>query len=148
MNKLMIAFLVGAFLISVSACQSKKKESEKMPVKKTVVHKPVVDTLKKDTLPEEPIAESQVEEPEVVKPDDKYFLISGSFQSMANAEKYKTELESKGYQSEVIVRKTGPNNDFYKVSYRSFYDREEAFSALRQEKQLPNNEHIWLLVKR
>lgn len=119
-----------------------------MSVKKTVVHKPVLDTLKKDTLPEEVVVEPEVVEPEVVRPEDKYFLISGSFQSMANAEKYKSELEGKGYQSEVIVRNTGPNNEFYKVSYRSFYDREEAFSALKREKQLPNNEHVWLLVKR
>ena len=129
----------------INACNSKQKEPEKIPVKKTVVHKPLVDSLNQDSIaPVKP----EVKEPEIVKPADRYFLISGSFQSMRNAERYKAELEAKGYRSEVIVRKTGPNTDFYKVSYKSFHDRELAFSELRQEKQLPNNEHVWLLVKR
>ena len=149
MKKLYILLIAGSLLLSFNACDSTKKKPNKKPVKKTVVHKPLIDSARlADSLArieEQKIAEA---EPEIIQPDDKYFLISGSFHSMANAEKFQKELQAQGYPSEVIVRKTGPNTDFYKVSYKSFYDRDEAYNALSQEKKIPNNETVWLLVKK
>ena len=146
MKKLYMFFIAGVILLSFNACNSTEKKPKKKPVKKTVVHKPLIDSARlADSLA---LIEAQkIAEAEAAKPDDKYFLISGSFHSMANAEKFQKELQSQGYNSEVIVRKTGPNTDFFKVSYRSFYDRDEAYDALRQEKKQPNNESVWLLVK-
>jgi cell division protein FtsN len=150
MKKLYVLLIAGSLLLSFNACNSDKKKPKNKPVKKTVVHKPLVDSARlADSLAlieAQRIAEAEAEA-KAAQPDDKYFLISGSFHSMANAEKFQQELQAQGYDSEVIVRKTGPNTDFYKVSYRSFYDRDEAYNALRQEKKMPNNEMVWLLVK-
>jgi cell division protein FtsN len=150
MKKLYVLLIAGSLLLSFNACNSDKKKPKNKPVKKNVVHKPLVDSARlADSLAlieAQRIAEAEAEA-KAAQPDDKYFLISGSFHSMANAEKFQQELQAQGYDSEVIVRKTGPNTDFYKVSYRSFYDRDEAYNALRQEKKMPNNEMVWLLVK-
>ena len=150
MKKLYVLLIAGSLLLSFNACNSDKKKPEKKPVKKTVVHQPLIDSARlADSLAlveAQKIAAAEAEA-KAAQPDDKYFLISGSFHSMANAEKFQQELQAQGYNSEVIVRKTGPNTDFYKVSYRSFYDRDEAYNALRQEKKMPNNETVWLLVK-
>ncbi len=150
MKKLFVLFIAGSLFLSFNACNFfSKKEPEKNPVKKMVVHQPLVDSAKlADSLAlieEQKIVEP---EPEIIKPDDKYFLISGSFHSMENAEKYQKELQAQGYSSEVIIRETGPNTDFYKVSYKSFYERDEAFNALRKEKNMPHNETVWLLIKK
>ncbi len=146
MKKLYVFLIAGVILLSFNACDSTKNKPKTKPIKKTVVHKPLVDSARlADSLA---LIEAQrIAEAEAAQPDDKYFLISGSFHSMANAEKFQQELQAQGYNSEVIIRKTGPNTDFYKVSYRSFYDRDEAYNALRQEKKIPNNEMVWLLVK-
>lgn len=153
MKKLYVLLIAGSLLISFNACNFGKKKPEKKPVKKNVVHKALIDSAKlADSLAlveaqKIEQAEAEAAEAAEVVPDDKYFLISGSFHSMANAEKFQKELQAQGYNSEVIIRKTGPNTDFYKVSYKSFYDRDEAYNALRQEKKMPNNETVWLLVK-
>jgi cell division protein FtsN len=150
MKKLYVLLIAGSLLLSFNACNSDKKKPKNKPVKKNVVHKPLVDSARlADSLAlieAQRIAEAEAEA-KAAQPDDKYFLISGSFHSMANAEKFQQELQAQGYDSEVITRKIGPNTDFYKVSYRSFYDRDEAYNALRQEKKMPNNEMVWLLVK-
>ena len=119
------------------------KEDEKIQVKREVVTTPIVniDTVPPDTIPEPaPIV--------IEVPDNKYFLISGSFSSQKNAETYKNELIQEGYDSEVIIRSSGKNQDFYKVSYKGFSDKEEAFNQLATERKLPNNEDVWLLIKR
>lgn len=112
------------------------------------MHKDLTDSLRQDSIRKAKALELQkLEEQKAQVPDDKYFLIAGSFQDRDNAEKFKAELESQGYEAKIIVRETGPNQDFYKVSYKSFYDRNEAFKELSKEKQQPNNEHVWLLIK-
>ena len=154
MRKLYVFFIAGSLILSFNACK-RKKEPEKKPVKKTIVHQPVVDSARiADSLKR--VAEQQkaleeaamAEKAAAAKAAQKYFLIAGSFQSMGNAQKFRKELEGQGYDSEVIVRKTGPNTDFYKVSYKGFADRDEAFEALRNAKNEPNNETVWLLIKR
>ncbi|NPA35571.1 MAG: SPOR domain-containing protein [Chlorobi bacterium] len=155
MNKLIIILFTGLILLSINACNKEKKKSEKKPVKKTVVHKPVKDSARiADSLArvaaEQKAREEQAaaEAEAAAKAAQKYFLIAGSFQSMENAEKFQKELQQQGYDSEVIVRQTGPNTDFYKVSYKGFADRDEAFKALKRAKDEINNEDVWLLVKK
>ncbi len=152
MRKLYIFLIAGSLVLSFNACSKSKKKAEKKPVKKTVVHQPVVDSARiADSLARVAAEQKALEEAaaaEAAKAAQKYFLIAGSFQSMENAEKFQKELQAQGYDSEVIVRKTGPNTDFYKVSYKGFADRDEAFEALKNAKVQPNNETVWLLVKR
>ncbi|TLX77168.1 SPOR domain-containing protein [Labilibacter sediminis] len=139
-NRILIFSLLIIFM--AISC-GKKKEEEKKQVKREVVKKQVV---KKDTVPPTPKPEPK---PQVVEtPDNKYFLIAGSFSKEQNAITFKNELIEQGYDSEVIVRKTGKNTDFYKVSYKGFYDKDEAFNELARERKLPNNEDVWLLIKR
>ncbi len=138
MIKRIIPILLIAF---VAFSCGKKKATEVKQVKREVVKPPVE---KKDTIappPPEP-------EPEIVPlPENKYFLIAGSFSSLENAETFKNELIQQGYDSEVIIRKRGINQDFYKVSYKGFSDKDEAFNALALERKQPNNQDVWLLIK-
>lgn len=124
------------------SCGKKNKEVQ---VKHEVVTTPVI---KKDTIPPAPEPEPEPEPIIVEAPANKYFLISGSFSSKNNAETYKNELIQQGYDSEVIIRKTGRNQEFYKVSYKGFVDRDKAFNQLSTERKLPNNEDVWLLINR
>ena len=139
----MIQKLIPLLLISfiLFSCGDKKKNEVKQ-VKREVVKPPVE---KKDTVvPPPPPPEPEV----VAPPENKFFLIAGSFSSQKNAETFKNELLQQGYDSEVILRKTGKNQDFYKVSYKGFYDKDEAFNALAMERKQPNNEDVWLLIKK
>ena len=154
MRKLYFFFIAGSLILTFNACNSGKKKPENKPVKKTVVHQPVVDSTRiADSLKR--VAEQQKArekeaalEAAAAKAAQKFFLIAGSFQSRENAEKRQKELQAQGYESEIIDRKTGPNTDFYKVSYKGFADRHEAFEALKNAKEQPNNEKVWLLIKR
>ena len=154
MRKLLIILIAGITAFSFNACNG-KKNSDAKPVKKTVVHKPVVDSARiADSLARVAAEQKALEEQAAAeaaaaaKAAQKYFLIAGSFQSLENAEKFQKELQQKGYDSEIIVRKTGPNSDFYKVSYKGFADRDEAFRELKNANVDFTDEEIWLLIKR
>ncbi len=138
-KKLLLFFFV--ILLGVVGCNKKKKEEPKTQVKREVVKPPVV---KKDTI----IPTKPIPEPIIEKPDNKYFLIAGSFSSENNANNFKNELIEQGFDSEVIIRNTGKNQEFYKVSYKGFSDKEIALKELAFEKKQPNNEDVWLLVKK
>ncbi|MCW3784868.1 SPOR domain-containing protein [Plebeiibacterium sediminum] len=139
MIKKLIPFLLISFIFF--SCGDKKKNEVKQ-VKREVVKPPV--EIKDTVVPPPPPPEPEV----VTPPENKFFLIAGSFSSQQNAETFKNELIQQGYDSEVIVRKTGKNQDFYKVSYKGFYDKDEAFNALAMERKQPNNEDVWLLIKK
>ena len=135
-NKLLLILMI--FTLGFISCGKKKKEPKK-EVKREVV-KPIV--VKKDTIPPTP-------EPIIIeKPDNKYFLIAASFERESNAISFKNSLIEKGLDSEVIVRNTGRNKEFYKVSYKGFVDKKEAYQELSIEKKQPEHEDVWLLVKK
>ncbi|MGQ1787938.1 MULTISPECIES: SPOR domain-containing protein [unclassified Saccharicrinis] len=136
-NKLLIILMI--FAVGVFSC-GKKKEQPKKEVKREVV-KPAV--AKKDTVPPAPKPKPVVE-----KPENKYFLIAASFKKEANAISFKNSLIEQGFDAEVIVRNTGKNKDFYKVSYKGFSDKNEAYRELRSEKNKPDHEDVWLLIKK
>ncbi|MCW3807926.1 SPOR domain-containing protein [Plebeiibacterium marinum] len=137
-RNILLLIIIAVFTFSCG----NKKEAPKKQVKREVIKAPEVT---KDTItpPPPPPAPKVVE-----KPDNKYFLIAGSFSSQKNAETFKAELIEQGFDSEVIIRKTGKNKDFYKVSYKGFADRDEAFNELAMERKQPNNDDVWLLIKR
>jgi len=138
MIKRIIPILLVAFI--AFSC-GKKKAEEVTQVKREVVKPPVEE---KDTITPPPPAPEPVVVP---KAENKYFLIAGSFSSMENAETFKNELIQQGFDSEVIIRKRGINQDFYKVSYKGFSDKDEAFNELAMERKQPNNQDVWLLIK-
>jgi cell division protein FtsN len=146
MNKFVSALLILGLALSFTSCKDKPKEKPQKPVTK-VVQKAVKDTMAVDTLKK--VAAKKVENKvEAPKPADKYFLIAGSFQSKRNAEIFKSRLEKEGYTSHVIERRRGPNNDFFKVSYKSFHDRKLAYAELRKARNTEGRDNVWLLVKR
>jgi len=147
MRKLLTILSIVALLIG-AGCKDKPSKKPQKPVKTAVVEKKVVkDTTKADTLKNKPVVKA-VKPVEPPKPDDKYFLIAGSFSNRNNAEVFKAKLEAEGYQSVVIERPSGPNGDFYKVSYKSFYDRGEAYAELRTARNSEGRNDVWLLVQK
>ncbi len=144
MKKICSTLIISALILGTFACKNKQKEKPSKPVT-TVVQKPVKDSTKVDTLKN--VVKEEVKEI-VVPKEDKYFLIAGSFQSRENAEVFKSQLEQQGYQSSIIERRRGPNNEFYKVSYMAFHDKKEAYSELRKARNTSEYYNAWLLVKR
>lgn len=138
--KTQILIITIVFALATVACNKKKEDATKI-VKREVV-KPVV--VEKDTIPLTPEPEPIV----VEKPDNKYFLISASFTNESNALAYKDKLISEGFDSEMIIRKSGANPDFYKVSYKGFADKKKALDELSYEKKQPGKKDVWLLIKR
>jgi len=137
-NKLLLILII--FTIGFISC-GKKKEEPKKQVQRQVV-KPV--EIKKDTVPPAPKPEPIV----IEKPDNKYFLIAASFEKETNAISFKNSLIEKGLDSEVIIRNSGINKEFYKVSYKGFSDKKEAYRELNIEKNQPEHEDVWLLIKK
>ncbi len=138
--KTKILLITVVFALGIFSC-GKKKEDTTKTVKREVV-KPVI--VAQDTVPPTPQPEPVV----IEKPDNKYFLISASFTSESNAVAYKDKLINEGFDSELIIRRSGANPDFYKVSYKGFADKEKAFDELAYEKNQPGKEDVWLLIKR
>ena len=144
MRKLSNVLIIAALFIG-AGCKDKPAKQPQKPVKTEVVQKKVV----KDTVKQE-VEKPEVKEvvPEPPKPADKYFLIAGSFAKEHNANVFKSKLEAEGYQAQVIERPGGPNGEFFKVSYMSFYDKKEALSELKTARNNAGQEDVWLLIKK
>jgi cell division protein FtsN len=138
-NKIFIAILcVSVLTISCG----KKKSEKKPPVKREVKTQPLVV---KDTLP--PVPEPEPEPEIIEKPQNKYFLIAGCFEVEENAYNFRDALVQQGYDAEIVNIPDGVYSTFYKVSYKGFSDRTEAFEQLAIERSQPDKENIWLLIK-
>jgi nucleoid DNA-binding protein len=110
---------------------------------------PMADSsvAEKDTAPAAetaPLEEPKVVEEPYVEPEVKekrYFIIGGSFKQKANAERYMTDLNSQGFESEIIKR----TNGFHAVCFYSFAERDKAFAKWREMR--PEKPEIWVLIK-
>ena len=71
---------------------------------------------------------------------DFYYVIGGCFSILENAENFIIQLKSKGFNAKVIDQHKG----LYRVCYRSFTTKKEAFSLLDSLKKEENPE-AWLL---
>lgn len=120
-------------------CRDKAKESNKQ-VKREVI-KPA-SIVEKDTV----TVIQKTEPPVIEKKENKYFLIAASFVKEANANKFRARLVNQGLDSEVIVRNKGRNTGFYKVSYKSFANKDEALKELAIAKRTSPYEGVWLLI--
>jgi len=106
-----------------------------------VVEQPVVaDTVAEDTTYEEPKVIEEVT-PEMDPNARRYYVIAGSFKVSSNADRYQQKLISQGYTSEIIERKNG----FRAVSYKTLYDRKEAFAEWRTMRK--TDPETWILIK-
>ena len=71
---------------------------------------------------------------------DYYYVIGGCFSVLKNAENFIIQLKSKGFNAKIIDQHKG----LYRVCYRSFTTKKEAFSLLDSLKKEENPE-AWLL---
>lgn len=143
MRKLLSVFAIVALILG-AGCKDEPAKKPQKPVTTVVEKKVVADTAKI----EEPKPVVKEVEPEPPKPADKYFLIAGSFANRQNADVFVTKLINEGYNAQVIERPGGPNGDFYKVAYKSFYDKQEAYAELRTARSDQGRDDVWLLVKK
>ncbi len=139
MKKIFLVAITLAFVCV--ACKDKKEKKEPEPVKKEVTTSAGADTLLQPVQQPKP-------EPEPEPEPDKYFLIVGSFVNPSNAESFQKQLSEKGFNAQVITRNWGVNSEFYKVSYMGFQDKGEAISKMKEERQQPGKEDVWVLVKK
>jgi len=128
---LLIAFL--SLAIGMSACKEEKKTLNNPKTNKKIVKaKPIQNKIEKEAA-----------KPIVKKAIHKYFLIVASFKNQANAEKMKSKLLNEGYDSQIINSK----NNFYRVSYKGFANKKEAFDALKLARSIEERKDVWLHIK-
>lgn len=128
---LFIAFL--SIAIGMSSCKDEKKTLKKPKTSKKIVK---AKPIKKKT-------ENAVPKAIVKKAVNKYFLITASFKNQSNAKKMKSKLQKEGYDSQIILSK----NNFYRVSYKGFSKRNEAYNGLKQARSSKGTEDVWLHIK-
>jgi len=85
--------------------------------------------------------ETSPENEEVSAPAHQYFLVAGSFRSLANASELQDKLKGRGYKAEVMMTE----NRMYRVSAASYATHSEAERALARIKSVPGLESCWLL---
>lgn len=124
-----------------------EKETE-IPEKKTIDDPSKEDQglILEDTqqeITDEPVEEKIITIPEDTEPELRYFIIAGSFEKLANANKLVDQLKQKGYNSEII----GQNKyGYYRVCFEGFADAalaEEQLAVIRREE----NASAWVFTK-
>ncbi len=70
-----------------------------------------------------------------------YYIIAGSFRNLANASEMQDRLKAMGYPAEVMITE----NRMYRVSVASYALKSEAEAGLRNLKEQPGLESVWLL---
>ena len=90
---------------------------------------------------EEVEAEAEEEQAQPVEESNKFFIIAGSFSKLKNASDLQDQLNSRGYNAEVMITE----NRMYRVSVASYASKEEAENALSQLKSEPGLQSCWLL---
>ncbi|MDE5423208.1 SPOR domain-containing protein [Ancylomarina sp. DW003] len=129
---LFITFL--SLAVGMSACKEEKKT-----LKNPKATKKIVKTKAEQKKPAKKLVPKAV----VKKAINKYFLISASFKNKNNAERMQVKLEKNGFDSQIIP---APNN-FYRVSYKGFSKRAEAFKELKIARNTQGKENVWLHIK-
>jgi cell division protein FtsN/nucleoid DNA-binding protein len=100
-------------------------------------------TEEQTVVPETEEVETEAEEEQIqpVEESDKFFIIAGSFSKLKNASDLQDQLNSRGYNAEVMITE----NRMYRVSVASYASKEEAENALSQLKSEPGLQSCWLL---
>lgn len=77
--------------------------------------------------------------------ENTYFVIVGSFSSLANANRFKGELKPKGFSAIVLHSDTG----YYRVCVNSYKSEQTARVRVSQiRSEFPEHADCWLLVKK
>lgn len=142
--KLIVFFLIAAAPL-LNCCNKPGKVAPKPLQHEEIIEVNEIATANNDVF----FTEEEILAPvaKTISSNNKYFLISASFSDYANAEKHQKALAVQGFSSEIITKKDGANGQFYKVSYMSFNNYNEAVQKLKLEKETAGKEDIWLLAK-
>lgn len=102
-----------------------------------------VVTEEQTDSPETGVPETEAEEEQTppVEESNNFFIIAGSFSKLKNASDLQDQLNSRGYNAEVMITE----NRMYRVSVASYATKEEAENALSQIKSEPGLQSCWLL---
>jgi cell division septation protein DedD/nucleoid DNA-binding protein len=92
-----------------------------------------------ESVPEEADSAEDRDLPPVVEKN--FFIIAGSFSRLNNASELQDQLNSQGFNAEVMITE----NRMYRVSVASYATKGEAEKALTQIKTEPGLESCWLL---
>ena len=136
-NKYKFAFIaILSLTVGMSACKEEKKTLKNPKTTQKIVSSKTKPVKKK-------VAETISTKPIVKKAANKYFLIIASFKRKSNAEKMKITLQKDGYDSQIILA----SNNLYRVSYKGFSNRVEAFKELKRARSSEGREDVWLHIK-
>lgn len=78
----------------------------------------------------------------ISKARGRFHIIGGCFQYLENAEKFMSQLRSKGFNPLIVDRHKG----LYRISFQSFTSRKDALELLARV-QSSSNDGAWMLVK-
>ncbi len=136
-----LILLLSAIIVSCGSDKKSKefathKEVKKIPTQVTDTTPPSSSTEIEATT-QDAEKEGDTKEPEAPQ---KYFLIKGSFEIKANAEKLAAKLNKEGFDTRIIPTDFG----MYRVSCKGFSNRSEAFKNLKEERAAGKD--IWLNI--
>lgn len=94
-----------------------------------------------ETEEESPIPEPEEEQPLPVEEVNNFFIIAGSFNKLKNASDLQDELNSRGFNAEVMITE----NRMYRVSVASYASKAEAEKELARIKSQSGLQSCWLL---
>lgn len=72
---------------------------------------------------------------------NRFYLIVGSFSTVENAKRLENEMQAKGFNTEILNGK----NQIYRVSIKSYTDRQKALKDLESYRAQMTDRSIWLL---
>jgi cell division protein FtsN len=158
-----IIFVLVAVLAVATSCKTSKKaqkvETEEPTQEEVVVvedDKPVSEVKVKKTVkestpePEAPIL-VRTEEIKVANQEDKskgsfaFYVIMGSFSKEENANRLKSDLESKGFTGVILQAE----NSFYRVGVDATNSEEDARKQIKYVRaNFPEHKDVWLLKRK
>jgi cell division septation protein DedD len=115
------------------------------PIHETATPEPLPVKVRPDPTPKARPESIQRHSPAIpdksLAPGQKYFIIGGCFEAPQNARKFLDELRQRGFEAE----EAGVNQyGFFRISYKSFLNRQEAVAYLNAIKGR-ENPSAWLL---
>ena len=75
--------------------------------------------------------------------NSKYYIIAGSFKSLENAKIKAIQLIKEGYEGTILESTT---NGMFRVCYKSYYEKEDAFADALKVNKAHNKENCWILT--
>ncbi len=152
MKKILINIFAVVLMLTVAGCGTTTKttkktiesEKSKVPVAVSRAEKELKkeDEASKDTITVR--EEKLVEAVGTPVPNEKFFVIIGSFRVPENVEKYKKEMRDEGFSPFVLRNEDG----LYRVAVFSYDDEQRARDKVRAIKRaFPQHDDTWLLIK-